>query len=154
MNSQNYPDFASAWLSMKNNSGYQAEPFDNDTIDECSTGERAGFKYVDETTSPLTKWISAPIQTVQYLDIQRPEMSPGYRDSVCIGVQHTGLGNGDALIVSKGTLLSGELATDGDLNKDGFNETEGAYVIAAENNAVNFQLPANNDTCRFYPVSG
>lgn len=152
MNSQNYPDFASAWLSMKNNSGYQAEPFDNDTIDECSTGERAGFKYVDETTSPLTKWISAPIQTVQYLDIQRPEMSPGYRDSVCIGVQHTGLGNGDALIVSKGTLLSGELATDGDLNKDGFNETEGAYVIAAENNAVNFQLPANNDTCRFYPV--
>jgi hypothetical protein len=41
----------------------------------------------------------------------------------------------------------------GDLNNDGFNEREGAYIYNADNaNTAHFTLTANGDTCRFYPA--
>jgi hypothetical protein len=54
--------------------------------------------------------------------------------------------------MTTGTLLHGTSATAGDLDTNGFNEREGAYIIRASNNVAQFTLPANRDTCRFYPA--
>ena len=51
-------------------------------------------------------------------------------------------------------MTTGTLTTNstGDLNIDGFNETEGAYVMAAANNTVNFQLTASTSVRRYFPA--
>ncbi|NLG18345.1 MAG: hypothetical protein GX556_13515 [Fibrobacter sp.] len=145
------PDFATCWLSFKNDDGYQQYPFDSDTIASTKDQRRVGIDYYD--ASPPALWNSLSIQTAYYFDMQKSDMSNGFVDSVANGVQHPGLGGGAALDVTTGTLLSGALATAGDLNGDGFNEREGAYVISAgDNNVVEFQIPADDDTCRFYPA--
>ena len=70
-------------------------------------------------------------------------------DTISSGVQFIGLDGGDALAMTTGSLT---LDSDGDLNGDGFNEQEGAYIIQASNNTVHFKLPAEGDTCRYYPA--
>jgi hypothetical protein len=45
------------------------------------------------------------------------------------------------------------LNSPGDLNTDGFNEKEGAYIYQADNaNTAHFTLTAHADTCRFNPA--
>ena len=145
--SQSYPDFGYAWLGMKNTSGFQSQPFDSDTIMPEQSAFRAGMDFGD--LSLPVAWNSNSIQTAVYLDVQQSNMSNNFIDSVGNSEQYIGLAGGDALDVNIGEL---ELTTNGDLNGDGFNEREGAYVVKADNNVVNFKLPARNDTCRFYPA--
>ena len=145
--SSGLPDFASSWLSFKNAAGYQEYPFNSDTIISVQNADRIGFDYTDNSLPVI--WNSPSIETAFYFDMQKCDMSNGFVDSVANGVQYIGLSGKDALSIITGTLLT---ETQGDLNKDGFNEREGAYVIGADNNLVNFKLPARNDTCRFYPV--
>ena len=145
--SQTYPDFGYAWLGMKNTAGFQNQPFDSDIIMPDRSQYRAGINFGD--LSLTAAWNSTNIQTVVYLDIQKSSMSNNYIDSVSNSVQYIGLSGGDAIGFGTGAL---DKNTSGDLNKDGFNESEGAYVIKADNNIVNFYLPARNDTCRFYPA--
>ncbi len=148
--SSGYPDVGMAFLGMKNNTSSYSEPFDNGEIWSVKQQFRGGFDMVDRTTSPNTRWTSFPVEAAQYIDM-RGEMTSASIDSAASGVQTPGLG-GAALIMTTGTLLSGGQALSGDLDADGFNEREGAYCIQAENNVVNFSLPARNDTCRFYPA--
>ncbi|NLG17507.1 MAG: hypothetical protein GX556_09290, partial [Fibrobacter sp.] len=148
--SSGLPDFATCWLSFKNDGGYQQYPFDSDTITSVKDNGRVGIDYYDGSPSAL--WNSLSIQTAYYFDMQKSDMSNGFVDSVANGVQFIGTSGGAALNVSTGTLLSGASAAAGDLNGDGFNEREGAYVIEASDNTVNFKIPARNDTCRFYPA--
>ena len=148
--SQTFPDFAFSWLSMKNASGFQAEPFGSDTIMPDLSEYRAGMDFSDASATEV--WNSASVQTVLYLDIQHSNMSNSFIDSVSNSVQCIGTSGGAALLMKRGVLLSGDDATEGDLNGDGFNEREGAYIIQADNNTVNFILPARNDTCRFNPA--
>ncbi|MCX7727750.1 MAG: hypothetical protein N2053_12990, partial [Chitinispirillaceae bacterium] len=146
--SQSYPDFIVAWLSMKNASGYQSEPFDRDTITTRSSTNRVGIDFEQSSTAP-SKWNSTSVEAVYYLDIQHPLMNTFSMDSISNGVQCIKFPNRRALSMISGTLDS---TTAGDLNGDGFNETEGAYIIGASNNTVHFVLPAKRDTCRYYPA--
>ena len=148
--SQSYPDFGFAWLSMRNPTAFQSQPFDSDTMESTRNESRAGMTFVDRSLNS-TIWPYGS-QAVVYMDLTRYNMSTASIDSVCKSVQYIGLGAGNALAMQTGTLLSGGSATAGDLNGDGFNEREGAYVVQADNNEVNFKLPARNDTCRFYPA--
>ena len=145
--SSGYQDLASAWLTFKNADGYQAQPFDSDTLAQVDDGERYGFDFMDQGLPAV--WNSTSIQTALYVDLQHSNMTNAFVDSVSNGVQYIGTGGGAALSMINGALDS---STNGDLNADGFNESEGAYIIQADNNTVNFRLPAKNDTCRFYPA--
>ena len=40
----------------------------------------------------------------------------------------------------------------GDLDGDGFNEREGAYILKSSNNEIHLRLPARGDTCRSKPA--
>lgn len=142
-----YPDYAVAWLSMRNDGGYQGEPFESDTLRITQNEYRSGFDFYDASLSQA--WNSSNIEMAVYLDLQHTAMSTASIDSFGNGVQHIGIKGSDALIMLNGTINT---TTMGDLNEDGFNETEGAYIISAENNTVNFKLPAEIDTCRFYPA--
>ena len=144
---QSYPDFGYAWLGLRNSSGYQSQPFDSDTILPNRNQFRAGMDFGDNFLPAL--WNSTSIQITTYRDIQRYNMSTGFIDSVSNSVQYRGTGGGAVLFVSKGALVTN---TTGDLDNDGFNEREGAYVVSASENTVNLKLPARTDTCRFYPA--
>jgi len=91
---------------------------------------------------------NAPYLLAFYYDIRDMNMSSAYMDSVVEAVQDI-----EALSMESGggTRVT---SSEGDLNGDGFNEAEGAYVIQAENNSVNFELQAEAgvDDCRFYPA--
>jgi hypothetical protein len=69
-------------------------------------------------------------------------------DSVSKGVQDINFDDGD--------IITGTRVTNspGDADADGFNEREGAYIIQASNNTVNFLLEADgaSDGCRFNPA--
>lgn len=158
--SQDFPDFAVAWLSMKNTSANQAFPFDADTMGSSRDQYRTGFEFCQFTSSPA-KWTSAlsPIQTCQYIDFHTTLMNTATMDSVANGVQFTRFASRRALSMITGTLdsttvgdFSDGIFTGGDNNGDGFNEMEGAYILGASNNTVKFVLPAHGDTCRFYPA--
>jgi hypothetical protein len=90
-----------------------------------------------------------------YYDFQRDDLGAGdaasYRDAVSNGVQCLKPSSEPEVlgIISAGTIVK---TRQGDFNGDGFNESEGAYMIEAANNSVHFRLPANADTCRYYPV--
>jgi autotransporter-associated beta strand protein len=143
-----YPDLASAWLSFKNASGYQAQPFDSDTLGQINDANRYGYDFEDASLPAV--WNSANIQTALYIDLQHSTMNNAFIDSVSNGVQYIGIKGGEALSMISGTL---DKSTAGDLNGDGFNESEGAYIVKADNNnIVHFKLPAYKDTCRFYPA--
>jgi len=143
--SSKYPDLTYAWLSMKNSSGYQPQPFDSDTILTWRESNRVALDFGDSSASNL--WNSSTIQTVVYLDMQHPNMNSAFVDSAANSVQYPLT---PAMIT--GSLLSGASATQGDLNGDGFNEREGAYILEASNNEIHFRLPARGDTCRFKPA--
>jgi hypothetical protein len=108
---------------------------------------------------------NAPYQAAYYQDISKPSIvgSPASKgiDSVCKGV--TLFRSGTLLAMTSGTLVHGASALgagwSGDVDTDGFNDREGAYVIddAGYSNAVKFTLNAamaspNVDTCRRYPA--
>jgi len=143
--SSRFQDFVSAWLSMKNNTGYQSQPFTSDTILTYRDNSRVSLDFAD-TTAP-SKWNSPSIQTVVYMDMQHSEMNSAFIDSAANSVQYP-----LTPVMISGSLLSGSNATEGDLNGDGFNERDGAYVIKSSNNEVHLRLPARSDTCRFQPV--
>jgi hypothetical protein len=79
------------------------------------------------------------------MGLERPAMTQSTIDSLCNSVQ----------AIRPLTMTAGSVVLDsnnGDFNKDGFCEKEGAYVLRTDNNSVNFTLPAQSDTCRFYPA--
>ncbi|NLG16032.1 MAG: hypothetical protein GX556_01735 [Fibrobacter sp.] len=143
--SRDFPDFAFAFLSMKDPTTFISEPFDSDTMGTVSNAAQAGVDFRDLSWN----YPSAPQQFVTYFDIQHSNMSESSIDSVCNSVQYKIFGTDAALGITTGNLIT---SSGGDLNADGFDEREGAYVIEAEGNTVNFTLPARNDTCRFYPA--
>jgi hypothetical protein len=160
LNSQSYPDFVGAWLSMKNANGNQTFPFDADTVMSIKDVYRAGFVFGQIASSPA-KWsnTSTPIQTVQYLDFHNAGMNSSSMDSITNGVQCTRFSTQRVLSMITGTIdsttagdFSDGVLSGGDFNGDGFNEIEGAYIINASDNTVAFKLPAHGDTCRFYPA--
>jgi hypothetical protein len=146
-----------AFLGFKSAAGSCAYPWKTDTLaDGSAASNKSGIRFCTDTAGVKTYWASTPVQMAFYYDYQRDNIGASdddlYRDSVSNGVQVIGVAGGAALGMTTGTLLSGANATSGDLNADGFNEREGAYVIRASNNAAVFTLPASRDTCRFYPV--
>jgi len=148
-----YPDMTSCWLAMSNTGGYQSPPFSEDFLASASDGTRVGFDYTQSNTAPAL-WGNAydPLETSFYIDISHTALNSNAMDSISNGVQFIGLSGGNALLMNTGTLLSGGSATAGDLNADGFNEMEGAYMVQATDNTVDFDLPAIGDTCRYYPA--
>jgi len=158
--SQKYPDFTAAWLSMRNNSATKPYPFSIDTVGSSRDQNRSGFEFCQYTSVP-TNWTSAlsPIQTCVYIDFRHANMNTASMDSVANGVQCSRIAGRRALTMITGTLdsttngdFSDGILAGGDLNGDGFNEMEGAYILGATNNTVRFVLPAYKDTCRFYPA--
>ncbi|MBN1602063.1 MAG: DUF2341 domain-containing protein [Chitinispirillaceae bacterium] len=145
--SSGYPDFSAAWLGMRNASGYQAQPFDSDSMTVTTSAYRVGFNFADLTLT--SAWNSSSIEIGQYCDMQKTTMTSAFVDSTSKSVQNIGLAGGAALAMIKGSLVT---TATGDLNTDGFNERQGAYIINAEDNTVNFKIPSRNDTCRFYPA--
>jgi hypothetical protein len=145
-------DFCVALLSFKNSGGTVALPWPKDTMQNSSDGTRTQIEFYDGTTSPNTIWNAVPVQCNLYQDFQKAVMDSAYRDSVCKGVQNcTGASPATRLIA--GANGSTSLTSVGDLNNDGFNEREGAYIYNADNaNTAHFTLTANGDTCRFYPA--
>ncbi len=91
-----------------------------------------------------------PYKYAFYLDIQHMDMDGSYMDSVCDGVQKIDYTPDD--------FITGERVdtTQGDLDTNGFNESEGAYVMRASLNSINFLLEADetagDEGCRFYPA--
>ena len=156
--SSGYPDLVVSWLSMKNASGYQSYPFDKDTIATDANSERVGFDMYQDSESPA-KWNSSSVETVVYFDIHHAAMNTLSMDSIANDVQCSRFSGRRALSMRTGTLdsttagdFSDGIISGGDLNGDGFNEMEGAYILGASNNTVSFILPAHGDTCRFYPA--
>jgi hypothetical protein len=82
------------------------------------------------------------------MDIQRQGMSTAYIDSVGKAFQYPKLPT-----MSAGTLMHGASATAGDLDTNGFNEREGAYVVAADgSNTVKMKFASQHDTCLWNPA--
>lgn len=137
-----YPDLIYAFLSLKNSSGYQSQPFNSDTVNIKLESFRSGFDFMDASVSG-SPWDSPPLQFTTYIDLQHSTMDSLYMDSVCNGIQFP------SIIMQEGSKVT---TTAGDLNGDGFNESEGAYIVKANNNSVSLKIPAKGDTARYYPV--
>ena len=149
-------DYCIAFLSFKNSGGTVAGPWTKDTFNNASDGFKTQIEFKDATTSPNTVWSAVPVQCNFYQDIQKPTMDSAYRDSACIGVQNS-IGAANSARLTANGNGSTVLNSPGDLNGDGFNEKEGAYVYQADNtNTAHFTLTAhanaNGDTCRFNPA--
>lgn len=140
--SSKFQDYVFAWLSMKNSSGYQPQPFNSDTMVSLRDGSRVALDFHNMNLSSI--WNSPSIQTAVYLDIQHAEMNSAFVDSAANSAQYP-----LTPVMITGLLLD---TTQGDLDGNGFNESEGAYIVKSVNNEVHLRLPAHNDTCRFYPV--
>jgi hypothetical protein len=151
VSSSTLQDFCVAFLSFKNNGGTQAAPWTKDTMLNSSDGTCTQIEFTDQTTSPNTFWNNVPVQCVFYQDFQKPVIDSAYRDSVCKGVQYsTGASASRLTTNGNGSTV---LNSPGDLNTDGFNEKEGAYIYQADNaNTAHFTLTAHADTCRFNPA--
>jgi hypothetical protein len=141
-------DMATAFLSLKNTNVVVASPID--TVSALNTGSRIGSRFVDKDGWVQTDF---PYQSVFYIDLQRATLpAQSSIDSICKGVQFcTGAASTSRLIANgAGSTV---LTSSGDVNGDGFNEKEGAYIYAASSaNTAHFKLTANGDTCRFYPA--
>ena len=169
-------DFAAAFLSARQGSTYWVQhPYHGlgtDTVKWVSnnaTGNHyAGVRYQGGLVGG-NLWSNGnlPFQMAYYQDISRSSIGTNTGiDSVGRGVQnfeHPVAASTTAHPITFGTgaLLSGSTATAGDLDTNGFNEREGAYVIDATgcSNTVQFTLKANGpanggtvDSCRFYPA--
>jgi hypothetical protein len=132
-------DFALAALSLTNASGTIASAYDS---------THAGNLYVRFQESITGS--NAPFEHAFYYDIQHGTMDQASIDSVCGGVQNvaTPLGSGE-FATATGTVVT---TSAGDLDEDGFNEREGAYIVAASGNGINIKVPAASDRCRFNPA--
>lgn len=137
-----YPDLIYAFLALKNTNGFQNQPFNSDTISTTIESSRSGFDFVDLSVSG-SPWDSPPIELATYLDLQHSQMDSLYMDSVCNGIQYP------SILMQEGSIIT---SSSGDLNGDGFNEREGAYILKANNNSVSFKIPARRDTVRYYPA--
>ncbi|HAJ78298.1 MAG TPA: hypothetical protein DCO75_00880, partial [Fibrobacteres bacterium] len=145
----NLQDFTGAFLSMKNTSGAVSAPID--TVRAVSTASTIiGPRFVDRDV-----WAAAsfPYQSVFYMDMQRSSIAASATiDSIGKGVQFC-IGSSSTSRLTANGAGSTVLTSSGDVNGDGFNEREGAYIYAASSaNTAHFKLTANGDTCRFYPA--
>ncbi|MBN2037878.1 MAG: DUF2341 domain-containing protein, partial [Chitinispirillaceae bacterium] len=95
-----------------------------------------------DTTSLLAA--NKPHEMAFYMDIQREQLNSLLADTIANSVQYI-----ESLTMMTGTAVTTSM---GDLNNDGFNEREGAYIIQASSNTVHFLLPAHGDTCRVSPA--
>jgi hypothetical protein len=121
-------------------------------MNNASDGTKTQIEFKDATTSPNTVWSAVPVQCNFYQDFQKPAMDSAYRDSVCKGVQNSIGTPGSSRLTANGNG-STVLNSPGDLNGDGFNEKEGAYIYQADNaNIAHFTMTAHLDTCRFNPA--
>ncbi|MDO5575520.1 MAG: autotransporter-associated beta strand repeat-containing protein, partial [Fibrobacter sp.] len=144
-----YQDYVYAWLSMKNKNGYKQVPFTKDYINTQTESDRIAFDFCEKNMASNSVWSkdSVPIQTVTYLDIRKSSMNQYYMDSVANYVQTPLM---PTMIAGK--LLDDTSATEGDFNKDGFNEREGAYMIKKNNNNVNVTFAPAGGQCVFQPA--
>jgi hypothetical protein len=144
------PDYIVAMTKFKNNSGVQTQPFLKDTLVSNINPERVGFDFENATTNPNTIWNNVPVVSGYYMDLQSDAVTTGHIDSIGCSVQHFPA-NALTILNSYGTL---QKTTWGDINQDGFSEGEGAYVILATNNTVEFQLTgsAADTECRYNPA--
>jgi hypothetical protein len=145
------PDFVAAVTGFKNSTTVYAQPFDADTSATISSIVRRGFEFHDETSNPNNKWGSLPVRIASYMDIQRQPISAGYIDSIACSVQHF---PNPALNMTGGI---GTLVTNsrGDFDANGYSEGEGAYVVQATNNTVQFSVyaaAASDTQCRYNPA--
>ena len=151
-------DFVGAFLGYKNaGSGFVKNPFigAGTGVFKNDPGSGSIVNFIGSGSSQTYfESVDMPVQTAFYADIQHNEMGDNYMDSVSNGVQVIKFVDGD-MVPNKGNRV---IDDPGDLNADGFNEREGAYVVApspSNPNAVHFRIHANmvtDDTCRFYPV--
>jgi hypothetical protein len=145
-----------AFLGFKSAAGNCSYPWKTDTLAGLSESgnDRSGIQFGEDTAGVGSYWTSTPVQMAFYYDYQKSNFASAsadslYGDSVSNGVQCISIGGGPALGMLTGTLVT---TSAGDLNGDGFNEREGAYVVKATNNQAQFILPALPDTCRYYPA--
>ncbi|MBN1130510.1 MAG: DUF2341 domain-containing protein, partial [Chitinispirillaceae bacterium] len=137
-------DLLCAFLTMRDNTGPVANPF-------ASAGDTVMMQQLSSISSGIvfresSLWPAAnkPYEMAFYMDIQHENLASPLVDSIANGIQYIG-----PLAMVTGTAVT---TTSGDVNGDGFNEREGAYVVSAISNTVHFKLPAHGDTCRFYPA--
>ncbi len=172
--SSHIQDFESAFLSARQGSTYWVQhPYVGpapDTViwasNNVAGNHYSGARYYGGLVGG-NLWSNGnlPFQMAYYLDISRSSIGGNTGlDSVGRGVQNfehpvAASTTAHPLTMSTGALLSGSSATTGDLDTNGFNEREGAYVIDATGcgNTVQFTLNAAKstptvDTCRFYPA--
>jgi hypothetical protein len=147
------PDFVTAKTGFRNSGGVVAQPWAGagavDTIQGVADHGRVGVEFNDQVSNPNTIWGSSlPDRVASYVDLQRTTVTSGYIDSIGCSVQHF---PNPALTMTTGTLTTNSW---GDLNGDGFCEGEGAYVVAASNNTVQFTLlaSATDTSCRYNPA--
>jgi len=142
-------DFITAFLKFKNSSVAVDFPWTMDTIETVTGDNEQGFQHIQRFTEPNTFWrtTDAPLQYALYTDLQSDNLTQALVDSICNGVQ--GPGN---LVFTGGGIGSPVTTSNGDLNTDGYNESEGAYIVQATNNQIKFKIPAQKDTVRHNPA--
>jgi hypothetical protein len=152
-------DYATAFLGFNYTTGSESYPFRSDTMTAFTTADnyRAGIRFSGDTVAGcgIARWGATPIQMALYFDYQRDNLTDKsttsqYCDSVSNGVQCLAFpSHSNVLGMKLGSIVT---TSAGDLNQDGFNEREGAYMVQASNNAVLCTLLARNDTVRYNPV--
>jgi hypothetical protein len=139
-------DFGAGFLSLYHSTGVAASPIDS--VKAQNVSPVTGARFVD-----VNAWTSAtlPHQSAFYWDVGKATLTVATIDSMCKGVQSS-TGASFVRIANNGAG-SAVTTSVGDLNADGFNEKEGAYIYACDNdNTAHFTLYANGDTCRFTPA--
>ncbi|KMQ52943.1 hypothetical protein CHISP_0164 [Chitinispirillum alkaliphilum] len=144
-------DFAVTFLAFSNDTdtiNWPQSPWALQTIRAFADQDMSGILFKDRHSDPMENWgpSHTPIQVAFYQDIRRTGMDSLYMDSVSMGVQNILFDDSD---VFRGSRVTNSI---GDLNGNGFNEAEGAYILEAENNTVHFRLNSDAYTCRFNPV--
>jgi len=146
------PDFVVAMMSLKNNTSTYALPYTHaDTMSALAIDKAYGVQFDDPSGNTMWNATATPIIVGAYVDVQRTPVVATYIDSIGASVQHF-LNPALTMLNGNGTLNK---TSWGDINQDGFSEGEGAYVIAATNNTVQFTVlthNGSNDTCRYNPA--
>ncbi|MDG5815711.1 autotransporter-associated beta strand repeat-containing protein [Chitinispirillales bacterium ANBcel5] len=138
-----FQDFAVASLSTADQNGIMDLFVEVDHLEDS-------YSAIEFKNAAALSRLDGPFTFASYINIMNNNMSQAFIDSVANSVQNIGIGGASLYMMEEGgTLLDN---TPGDRTGDGFNESEGAYVVSAMNNTVHFKLPAQGDTCRFYPA--
>jgi len=150
-NTTDLTDFGVSYLGFRNDSGFQTRPSDSAIVkdgDSHSTNivQRSGVVFNDGPGVPGEQWKHPPIQIAYCIDLSQHSLTRERFDSTANSIQYIEFSTADMVVGSRDTT------SPGDLNEDGFNEREGAYVVIADNNSIDFRLNAHGDTCRFYPA--